>query len=94
MSYKSQLFPLSSTGEKPLRLRIGHSWGSAPLKLEEMKVLRSWLIYHSEIGDSEVLQGFGRRRVNWTGLLGLALATFVSAGIWAGVGLMFARVWK
>jgi ABC-type sugar transport system permease subunit len=53
-----------------------------------VQLFRSWLVYDSNI------QGFGLRRVNWNTVRGLALATAISVGVWAGVGLMFARIWK
>ena len=89
MSYKSQFFPPSSTCETPLRRPIGRSWGSSPVNLLDTKFLRSWLVY-----DSDIQTGLAPRRINWNMVLGLALATAVSAGFWAGVGLMIARVWK
>ena len=89
MSYKSQLFPLSSTCETPLRQRISQAWGSSPSNLEDTRFLRSWLVY-----DSELETGRTRGRVNWNMVLGLALAATVSAGFWTGVGLVIARVWK
>jgi hypothetical protein len=89
MSYKSQLFPLSSTCETPLRQRISQAWGSSPSNLEDTRFLRSWLVY-----DSELETGRTRGRVNWNMVLGLVLAATVSAGFWTGVGLMIARVWK
>jgi hypothetical protein len=95
MSYKSQIFPLSSTRETPLRRLISHSWGSSPanlrdMNLQDMKFLRSWLVY-----DSEIQTGRAPGRVNWSMVLGLALAMAVSATFWAGVGMMMiARLGK
>ena len=89
MSYKSQLFSLSSTCETPLRRPISQTWGSSPANLQDMKFLRSWLVYDSDI-QTNMVPG----RVRWNMALGLVLATAVSAGIWAGIALMIARVWK
>ena len=83
------LFPQSSTDEKPWRLPIQGRWGSLPAHLPDMKLLRSWLVY-----DSETPAGVVRRRVNWNLLLALAAIVTVSAGFWAGVGLLISRVWK
>jgi hypothetical protein len=88
MSYKSQLFRSSICGT-PLRMSIGHSWGSSPANLQDIKFLRSWLVY-----DSDIQSGSVRGCVNWGMVLGLALATAVSVSIWAGLGLMIARAWK
>jgi hypothetical protein len=89
MSYKSQLFPLSSTSESPLRQRISQAWGSSPSSLQEVKFLRSWLVYDSELESSRT-----RGRVNWNMVLGLLLASSVSAGFWTGIGLVIAYTWK
>ncbi len=94
MSYKSQLYPASRASETPLRERISHSWGSVPANLEDMKFLRSWLIYDSKIGNSQIRPVVVPRRLNWKTLLALTLATAVSAGLWVGIGLIFAQAWK
>ena len=79
MSYKSQPFPLSSRYETPLRTSIGPSWGSSsvslPANLQDIKLVSPWLDY-----DSTVRPGLARR-VKWNTVLGLALATAVSASI-------------
>jgi hypothetical protein len=89
MSYKSQLFPQSGTSETPWRLPIKGRWGSSPAHLQDVKLLRSWLVY-----DSETSAGIVRRRVNWNLLLGLAGVVVISASFWAGIGLLISRVWK
>jgi len=114
MSYKSQLFPLSSVRVTSWRQRISHSWGSGPANLEDMKFLRSWQIYGSKLYDFKIYDsgtrdsgtrdsttrdsgiglGVAQRRFNWKTLLAFALATALSSGIWAGIGLMFAHTWK
>lgn len=88
MSYKSQLF-LSSSCETPLRMPIGHSWGPSPAESQEMKFLRSWLVYDSEI-QASLVPGRTARNI----VLGQALAIAASACVWAGVGLMIARMWR
>jgi hypothetical protein len=89
MSYKSQLFPLSSTGETTLHRPIGHSRGSSPPNLQEMKFFRSWLVYESDLETIPT-----RGRVKWNMVLGLTLATAISASFWACVGLVIAHLWK
>jgi hypothetical protein len=88
MSYKSQLFPLSSACQAALHRQVGLSWGSSPASLrnadlQEMKFLRGWLIY-----DSELQPTLERGRVNWNLVAGLTLAIGVSAGFWAGMALV------
>jgi hypothetical protein len=104
MSDKVYLFPRSSTCETPLRSRIGDSSESSPANLpdadlQDMKFLRSWLVYDFEIQDleiqdSEIQISLKRRRVGWNLIAGIALSFAVSAGFWAGIGLMIARLWK
>jgi hypothetical protein len=89
MSYKSQLCPLSGTCETPLRLPIQGSWGSSPMDSLDMKFLRSWFVY-----DSEIQSGLAASATKRNRFLGLALLVGISASFWAGVGLMIARVWK
>jgi hypothetical protein len=94
MSHKSQMFPLPGARKKPVLLSTGHLWGRLPANLpdvnsQDVKLLRSWPVY-----DSAIHRGFAPRRISWDTVLGFALATFVSAGIWAGIGLMIARLWK
>jgi hypothetical protein len=93
MSYKSRSFPRSSTSETPLRWRID-SWGSPSANLpdadsQDMKFLRSWLVY-----DSDIQIGLARGRFDWNVIAGIALAIGVSASFWAGIGLIIARAWK
>jgi hypothetical protein len=85
MSYKSQMFASSSTCEIPLRRMIGQPWGSSPAESQNMKFLRSWLVY-----DSEIQASLAPRPT----VLGLGVAIAASACLWAGVGLMIARIWK
>jgi hypothetical protein len=94
MSYKSQLFPLSSASERPLRLRIDRAWGCSPANLrnaclQDMKFLRSWLVY-----DSDIQTAPERGRIDWNPIEGLTLAIAVSAGFWASLGMIIAYIWK
>jgi hypothetical protein len=56
--------------------------------LQDVKLASPWLDY-----DSRVRPGLARR-VKWNTVLGLALATAVSASIWTGIGLAVVRIWK
>jgi hypothetical protein len=55
----------------------------------DMKFLRSWFVY-----DSEIQSGLAASATKRNRFLGLALLVGISASFWAGVGLMIARVWK
>ena len=59
------------------------------LNLHDMDLLRSWAILDSDL-RADLAQG----HLNWNMILGLALATAVSASIWTGVGLVIASLWK
>jgi hypothetical protein len=93
MSHRSQLFNFSAhdtTSPQP----IVASWGSSPGNLEDVSS-RDATLLRSMLGrDSMVQTGFEPRRINWGAVLGLTLATAVSAGIWTGIVLLVARIWK
>ena len=84
MTYKSQLF-LSSSYQ---HMSIGPSWGSSTANLQDLQ-LSSWLGY-----DSSVRPGLAPGRVKWNTVLGLGLATAVSASIWAGIVMVVERIWN
>jgi hypothetical protein len=86
MGHKSQL--VRSADQAPSHLPI-KAWGTSPSNLQDMKFLRSWLVY-----DSELPRRFIPGRVNWNLVLGLLSVVAISASFWAGIGLMIARVWK
>jgi len=89
MSRKSQLTPESGTSGTRWHLPIERSWRSSPANLREMKFLRSWLVY-----DSQIESGFAHRRLNWRLVLGLAIMVTVSASFWTGIGLLVAHIRK
>jgi hypothetical protein len=86
MSYRSQLYPLSSTSE---RTSVRNSWGSSPANSEDMRFLRSWLVYDSQI-RSNCVSGRSNRSI----AVGLGLAIVISASFWAGIAFLVARVWN
>lgn len=81
-----QLSLISSTHDAlPL-----NDWRSAlPANWEDARFFRSWLVY-----DPGVRPGLELPCVNWYKLLGITLATAVSGGVWAGLGLLVAHFWK
>jgi len=100
MSLKSQLYPLFRTREvlpaeySTSRSFTKMSWGMPPDKLENVKFLRSRLVYDTSAvsasapnsRDSEVSRNYRDM------ILGLALAIAVSASFWTGVALLMAKV--
>ncbi len=87
MSSKPQLNPLSSTVAPGWP--TPRTWGSPTAKPEEMKFLRSWLVYDSENQERLVTTRRGRSMA-----LGLALAFSLSASFWTVFALAIARHWK
>jgi hypothetical protein len=90
MNYKLQPSPMSisSTGESRVPPPSTERWHT-PAKASDAKFFRLRLVYHS---DLETIRS--HNHVNWSMMLGLALATAVSACFWAGVALMIAHIWK
>jgi hypothetical protein len=86
MMSKLQLSPQSSTHDAlPLS-----DWQSAlPTSWEDARFFRPERLY-----DSTVRPGLELPNINWYAVLGLTLATVVSAGVWLGLGLMVAHFWK
>ncbi|HVI10015.1 MAG TPA: hypothetical protein VND65_17135 [Candidatus Binatia bacterium] len=85
----------SLTGSQDMvRRRIETPWGQpsaglTEMDLRDMQFLRSWLVYDS------IMEGNAPpRRLNWHAVLGLSLATAVSASIWAGIGYALASLWN
>jgi hypothetical protein len=94
MSYKLQYLPSSSNCETRLNRHANPSWGSLAsnspeMNLRDMELLRSWLV-----NDSVIQSGPATHRIKWNMVLGLGLATTISASIWAGLGLMIVRLWR
>src|SRR5205823_643468 len=82
MSYK--FLELSPLGTPDTQMRIAIAWNAPPMSLEDVEVLRSWVVYDSEVEGQE-------RRMRWNAVLGLAVALGISAGFWTGVGLLMAH---
>jgi hypothetical protein len=85
MNYKSQPY-LSSSSE---RISIRPSWGYSTVNLQDVKLLNPWIEY-----DSTVRPGLTSSRIRWNTVLGIGLATAVSASIWTGIVLAVTRIWK
>ncbi len=77
---------VSPTRQPRFSLPIRTKWDS-PIADRDAKFLRSWLVYDSSVDENRT-----SGRFNWNAALGLALMTAVSAGVWAGIALLIARV--
>jgi hypothetical protein len=89
MSYKVlQLSPQPST-HVTRRVMVRDSWNAPPPSVPDMGFLRTRFEY-----DSDPDEGSAYGRTRWGAVSGLALSLAVSAGFWAGVALIVARVWK
>ncbi|MGA8274209.1 MAG: hypothetical protein WB919_21805 [Candidatus Sulfotelmatobacter sp.] len=88
MSFKAQLYPLSSTEVSP-GVAVRSSWGGSPANPQDVKFLRFGLVYGSDTSNKSAVSPSQRKFG-----VGLALAFGVSAGFWTGVALMVARIWR
>jgi hypothetical protein len=83
MSYKSQL----SLSSRRQHMAIAPSWGLSPANMRDMKLVSPWIEY-----DSSVRPGLASRRLKWNAVLGIGLATAVSASIWTGIVIVAAHI--
>jgi len=86
MNYRLQLSHVSSVSEangSPYQAQR-----LATARWEDAKFYRSWLVYTSGKRVVRV-----HKQINWDAVLGIGMATLVSACIWAGIGLLIARIW-
>jgi hypothetical protein len=90
MSYRvSQLSPQTSTRGINMRLSVRGPWSIPGTNSQGTNFLRSWLVYEKGVGQKPIV-----KRINWSGIFGVAMATGVSAGFWLGIGLAVARIWR
>jgi hypothetical protein len=62
------------------------------VNLDEIKFFRTWLVFDSK--DSEWAPRSAKGRANWNLIGGVALMAMVSAGGWAGIAVLIARLWR
>jgi hypothetical protein len=55
--------------------------------------LSEWVAYNELAYDERVRPGLELPQVNWYAALGLTVAIIVSAGVWAGIGLIVEHFW-
>jgi hypothetical protein len=85
MNYRLQLSPIFSPPES----RLAQPSGGSPVRREDQKFFRSWLVYDS---DLEATRTGGR--MNWNMFIGLILMTMVSTGGWFCIGLLAQHLLK
>jgi hypothetical protein len=78
MSSRSQLF-LSSSYH-----RIGQTWN---FPVRDLRLRDPWFEY-----DSSVRPGIAPRRIKWSAVWGIGLATMVSASMWTGIVFAVSRI--
>jgi hypothetical protein len=88
MNHKLRLSPISGTRESRVPPPLVEP-SVVPAKAHDAKFFRLRLVYDS---DPETIRS--RRRIRWSMVLGVALATAFSACFWVGVALMIARIWR
>ena len=82
MSYKVLMLGGRDT---QFRIAVSGPWNSPPpADLQDAQLLRSWLVYDSELEGQEP-------RVRWNTVWGLTVAFGISAAFWTGVGLLIAH---
>jgi len=81
--------PQAGTRQATMRYGLQSPWSATKAAFPDIHFLRTWLEY-----DSKVDVARPRKGMNWYPLLGLLLVLGVSAGFWAGVGLVVARLFK
>jgi hypothetical protein len=86
LSYKASQLSPQSTNAESLRVVVQSSPKESPDGRHDMHFWRSWLELDSEGAEKR------SSKLNWSALLGLTVVVGVSAGFWAGVGLLIARV--
>ncbi len=84
-----RFLPHRDADEALLRVVMPVKGGSPPLPTREIKVLRSWIEY-----DFQAEKPGMRGRANWDAIWGIVLVVAISAGFWAGVGLLVRHFWK
>ncbi len=84
-----QLSPLSVGHLSQLRASFGDWRGSSPECSEDVNLFRSWFLYDSGLK----LMG-AEPRTNWNAVVGIVLASVVSAGFWTGLGITVAQFYK
>ena len=87
MSYKASQLSPQSTNPECLRVVVQSQPNDSPDGRQDMHFWRSWLEFDSE-GANENRSS----RLNWSALLGLTVVVGVSAGFWAGIGLLISRL--
>jgi hypothetical protein len=83
-----QLSPLSP-GHLSQLSAFGDWRGGSPECSEDVNLFRSWFLYDSGLK----LMG-GVPRTNWNAVVGIVLASVVSAGFWTGLGVTVAQFYK
>ena len=89
MNYRMQLSQISGIRQPSANVHGSEPPKPPPANWDDAKFVRSWLVYDSDLECSRT-----PGHVNWSMVLGIALAAAVSVGFWIGAGLIIARVWK
>jgi len=84
MSHKSISRSLQLVNSQELCFGEGRRFSSP--YASDATFLRSWLIYDSKLASRD-----SKGSCNWNFLIGLLLAGGVSAGFWAGIGLVISN---
>jgi hypothetical protein len=84
-----QLSPLSVGHLSQLRASFDEWRAGLPECSEDVNLFRSWFLYDSGLELLGVAP-----RTNWNAVMGIVLASVVSAGFWTGLGLTVVQLYK
>jgi hypothetical protein len=81
--------PLSVGRLSQLSAAFGEWPAASSENLADVNLFRSWFLY-----DSGLRFTASERRTNWNAVMGIGLATIISAGFWTGIGIVVAQFCK
>jgi len=84
-----RVLPHRDSGEAWFKVVVCAPEGAPGGNLRKMRFARSWIEY-----DFQVEKPGTRGRANWDIIWGIVLVLGISAGFWAGVGLLVRHYWK
>lgn len=92
MRHRSQLSPRSAVHELPVKVSFSEGPTDLLTKWNEARFFRSSAVYDSNLDFAP--EGVGAQPpIRWSSVLGIGLATVVSASFWAVVAVVIAHFW-
>jgi hypothetical protein len=92
MRHRSQLSPISVVREAPVKVSFSEGATDLLAKWNDARFFRSSAVYDSNLDFAP--EGVGAQPpIRWSSVLGIGLATVVSAGFWAVLAVIIAHFW-